>query len=166
MMKSIFLTILLSLVYLISSAQTELPRYLIEGGDTIGVIISIEQAQKLDNNSELLELFKKLRIDCDNLDTHYIQVINALNEQVALLKVNISELEGENSSLTSWNSSLKEQLRNSEKSNRLCNEELENKDQEIKILKSEVRRQKIRKVVSVVGNAALIVVTTILIIKS
>ena len=165
-MKSIFLTILLSLVYLISSAQTELPRYLIEGGDTIGVIISIEQAQKLDNNSELLELFKKLRIDCDNLDTHYIQVINALNEQVALLKVNISELEGENSSLTSWNSSLKEQLRNSEKSNRLCNEELENKDQEIKILKSEVRRQKIRKVVSVVGNAALIVVTTILIIKS
>jgi hypothetical protein len=59
-MKSIFLTILLSLTYLISSAQTELPRYLIEGGDTIGVIISIEQAQKLDNNSELLELFKKL----------------------------------------------------------------------------------------------------------
>lgn len=166
MMKSIFLTILLSLTYLISSAQTELPRYLIERGDTIGVIISIEQAQKLDNNSELLELFKKLRIDCDNLDTHYIQVINALNEQVALLKVNISELEGENSSLTSWNTSLKEQLRNSEKSNRLCNEELENKDQEIKILKSEVRRQKIRKVVSVVGNAALIVVTTILIIKS
>lgn len=165
-MKSLFLTLLLSLTYLISSAQTELPRYLIENGDTIGVIISVEQAQKLDNNSELLELFKKLRIDCDNLDTHYIQVINSLNEQVALLKVNVSELEGQSSSLSSWNESLKEQLKNSEKSNKLCNEELENKDQEIKILKGELRRQKIKKVVSVAGNVALIVVTTILIIKS
>jgi predicted RNase H-like nuclease (RuvC/YqgF family) len=165
-MKSLFLTLLLSLTYLISSAQTELPRYLIENGDTIGVIISVEQAQKLDNNSELLELFKKLRIDCDNLDTHYIQVINSLNEQVALLKVNVSELEGQSSTLSSWNESLKEQLKNSEKSNKLCNEELENKDQEIKILKNELRRQKIKKVVSVAGNVALIVVTTILIIKS
>ena len=165
-MKSLFLTLLLSLTYLISSAQTELPRYLIENGDTIGVIISVEQAQKLDNNSELLELFKKLRIDCDNLDTHYIQVINSLNEQGALLKVNVSELEGQSSSLSSWNESLKEQLKNSEKSNKLCNEELENKDQEIKILKGELRRQKIKKVVSVAGNVALIVVTTILIIKS
>lgn len=165
-MKSLFLTLLLSLTYLISSAQTELPRYLIENGDTIGVIISVEQAQKLDNNSELLELFKKLRIDCDNLDTHYVQVINSLNEQVALLKVNVSELEGQSSSLSSWNESLKEQLKNSEKSNKLCNEELENKDQEIKVLKGELRRQKIKKVVSVAGNVALIVVTTILIIKS
>lgn len=165
-MKSLFLTLLLSLTYLISIAQTELPRYLIENGDTIGVIISVEQAQKLDNNSELLELFKKLRIDCDNLDTHYIQVINSLNEQVALLKLNVSELEGQSSSLSSWNESLKEQLKNSEKSNKLCNEELENKDQEIKILKGELRRQKIKKVVSVAGNVALIVVTTILIIKS
>jgi peptidoglycan hydrolase CwlO-like protein len=167
-MKKILMLTILMIVTILSKAQTntDLPQYLIEGGDTIGIIISVEQAQILDNDVELLELFKKLRINCDNLDTHYVEVINAQNEQIALLKVNTKELQGQGVALNSQIENLKEKVQNSEKKNKLCDEELLNKDEEIKILKKEIFKQKVKKIISVTGNAILVVVTTILIIKS
>ena len=167
-MKKILMLTILMIVSILSKAQTntDLPQYLIEGGDTIGIIISVEQAQALDNDVELLELFKKLRINCDNLDSHYIEVINAQNDQIALLKVNTKELQGQGVALNSQITSLKEQIQNSEKKNKLCDEELSNKDEEIKILKKEIFRQKVKKIISVTGNIILVVVTTVLIIKS
>ena len=166
-MKKILMLTILMIVSILSKAQTkDLPQYLIEGGDTIGIIISVEQAQVLDNDVELLELFKKLRINCDNLDSHYIEVINAQNDQIALLKVNTKELQGQGVALNSQITSLKEQVQNSEKKNKLCDEELSNKDEEIKILKKEIFRQKVKKIISVTGNIILVVVTTVLIIKS
>jgi len=166
-MKKILMLTIFMIVSILSKAQTkDLPQYLIEGGDTIGIIISVEQAQTLDNDVELLELFKKLRINCDNLDSHYIEVINAQNDQIALLKVNTKELQGQGVALNSQITSLKEQVQNSEKKNKLCDEELVNKDEEIKILKKEIFKQKVKKIISVTGNVILVVVTTILIIKS
>jgi predicted RNase H-like nuclease (RuvC/YqgF family) len=166
-MKTIFLSLILTLTsFLCKSQDDNFPRFLIQDGDTIGIVISVEQAQKLDNNSELLSLFKKLRIDCDNLDTHYIQIINTMDQQVALLKINIKEMEDQSDKKSDMLENLKQQLNNSKESNRLCDQIIENKDQEINILKKELRRQKFKKVLSVAGNAALIVVTTILIIKS
>jgi peptidoglycan hydrolase CwlO-like protein len=166
-MKKILMLTILMIVSILSKAQTkDLPQYLIEGGDTIGIIISVEQAQALDNDVELLELFKKLRINCDNLDSHYIEVINAQNDQIALLKVNTKELQGQGVALNSQITSLKEKVQNSEKKNKLCDEELVNKDEEIKILKKEIFRQKVKKIISVTGNVILVVVTTVLIIKS
>jgi polyphosphate kinase len=150
-----------------AKSQTEdLPRYLIQNGDTVGVVISVEQAQALDNDAELLELFKKLRINCDNLDAHYVEVINAQNDQIALLKVNTKELQGQGVALNNQIESLKEQVHNSEKNNKLCDELILNKDEEIKILKKEIFRQKVKKIISVTGNVILVAVTTILIIKS
>jgi polyphosphate kinase len=148
------------------SQTDDLPRYLIQNGDTVGVVISVEQAQALDNDAELLELFKKLRINCDNLDAHYVEVINAQNDQIALLKVNTKELQGQGVALNNQIESLKEQVQNSEKNNKLCDELILNKEKEIKILKKEIFRQKVKKIISVTGNVILVAVTTILIIKS
>ncbi len=151
---------------IIGMSQTELPEYFVEGGDTIGIIISIEQAQSLDNDAELLELFKKMRIDCDNLDTHYVKVINALQEKVALLEIQKKDLIKQGEEKDSLINNLKSQIYNCERSLSLCDEQLEIKNEEIKVLKKEILRQKVRKIISVAGNAALAIVTTIIIIKS
>ncbi len=167
-MNKILTLLVAILLPLISMSQTEneLPQYLVEGGDTIGIIISIEQAQALDNDAELLELFKKMRLDCDNLDTHYVKVINALEEKVLLLEIQKKDLikQGEEKDLLINN--LKIRLSNCELDTRLCEEQLEIKNEEIKILKKEIFRQKVKKIISVAGNVALAVVTTIIIIKS
>ena len=115
--------------------------------DTIGIIISIEQAQALDNDAELLDLFKKMRLDCDNLDTHYVKVINALEEKVLLLEIQKKDLikQGEEKDLLINN--LKKRLSNCELDTRLCEEQLEIKNEEIKILKKEIFRQKVKKII-------------------
>lgn len=162
-----FLTTLLMILSFISvKAQTELPQYFIEGGDTIGIIISVEQAQMLDNDSELLELFKKMRIDCDNLDTHYVSIINKLEEQIVLLKFQISDLVHQGAEKDKLIRNLKKSLELSEENTRLCEEQLELKNEEIKILKKEIFRQKVKKIVSVGGNIGLAILTIILVIKS
>ncbi len=165
-MNKILTLILMILSFVTVKAQTELPQYFIEGGDTIGIIISVEQAQMLDNDSELLELFKKMRIDCDNLDTHYVSVINKLEEQIVLLKFQINDLIHQGVEKDKLIRNLKESLRLSEENTRLCEQQLELKNEEIKILKKEIFRQKVKKFVSVGANVGLVILTTILVIKS
>jgi hypothetical protein len=162
---SILIAILLPMIGM-SQTSTDLPQYFIEGGDTIGIIISIEQAQSLDNDSELLELFKKMRIDCDSLDTHYVKVINALGEKVALLEIQNNDLVNQGKEKDLLINNLRTSLDNCEEDVLLCEEQLKNKDEEIKILKNEIFRQKVKKIISVAGNAALAILTTIIIIKS
>jgi hypothetical protein len=165
-MNKILMLFVMIILPIIGMSQTELPEYFVEGGDTIGIIISIEQAQSLDNDAELLELFKKMRIDCDNLDTHYVKVINALQEKVALLEIQKKDLIKQGEEKDSLINNLKSQIYNCERSLSLCDEQLEIKNEEIKVLKKEILRQKVRKIISVAGNAALAIVTTIIIIKS
>ena len=61
-MKRILILILAMIISNISISQTQsqlmpessYPQYYIENGDTIGVIFTVEQAQKVDNDLELL----------------------------------------------------------------------------------------------------------------
>jgi len=166
-MKKIIFTIVTILSTFICKAQDQnLPRYLVENNDTIGIVMSVEQAQSLDNSAELLNLFKQMSINCDMMDTIYIQIINSLEEKVALLEIQKKDLIKQGKEKDIVIDQLQEALGNCQKGRRLCEEQLEIKDEEIKILKKEIFRQKVKKIISVSGNVALAIVTTIIIIKS
>jgi hypothetical protein len=166
-MRKIIFTIIMILSAFITKAQDQdLPKYLIENNDTIGIVMSIEQAQSLDNSAELLNLFKQMSINCDMMDTIYIQIINSLEEKVALLEIQKRDLIKQGEEKDKVIDQLNQALGNCEKNKRLCDEQLEIKEEEIKILKKEIFRQKVKKIISVAGNVALAVVTTILIVKS
>lgn len=165
-MKNFLLTIFLFVLSLVTKAQVnDFPKYYVVENDTVGIILTVEQVQKLDNDVELLELFKKLQLNCDNLTVHYVQIINNLEEKVALMEVtmNLSELKGKEKDDLVKN--LKEQLKNCETNKQLCDTIIKNKDKEIKVLKREIVKQKLRKTFSLIGNVALIVVMSIIIIK-
>jgi len=168
-MRKLLIAIIICIFSISAKSQTAqndtLPQYLIRGTDTVGVILSIKQAQALDNNSDLVNLFKKLRIDCDNLNDHYIQVINGINDEIALLKVSSRDLIGQGLVKNSLIQKLKQQLANSEKNNELCEEELSNKNTEIKILQKEIKGQKFKKFISIVGNAVLGAIIVVLVVK-
>ena len=166
-MKKLLLSlILITISFFANSQSTELPQYLIEGGDTIGIIISVEQAQALDNDAELLALFKQLRMDCDNLDSYYLQVINSLDQKMGLLEIKNKELYNQSVEKMSLIENLNKQIENCEQNKDLCDDQISIKNEEVKTLKGEIRRQKIRKFISIGGNVVLAVITTLLIIKS
>ena len=79
-----------------TTKNTEYPSYYIVDGDTLGIIISIEQAQSLDNDLELLGLFEKMKISCDSTIKAYVVVVNQYSNQVAILETKVQSLETTN----------------------------------------------------------------------
>jgi predicted RNase H-like nuclease (RuvC/YqgF family) len=165
-MKTILLSLLILIIPTLSFSQNrDLPQYFIEGGDTIGILLSIEQVQKLDNNSELLDLFKQLQIDCDNIETSYAGVINKCNEKIALLELNLSDFRNQSIEKDDLISNLKTQLSNSESNKSLCDVQIVKKNEEISILKSDLRKEKFKKWISTGGNVILAAASVFLLLK-
>ena len=93
-MKKILLIIILTIItfsgytqtlyqkYSLVSIDTNeyVPKYLIgeidNKKDTLGIVITISQAQKIDNDYELLSLYKSMHTDCDSSVSFLIQVVN------------------------------------------------------------------------------------------
>jgi predicted RNase H-like nuclease (RuvC/YqgF family) len=164
-MKKI-LTILITLTSIISFSQSnETPRYLIENGDTIGIVLSTEQVQKLDNKVELLYLFEKLQMNCDSVNSYYIEVINRSDEKIGLLEVKISDLISKGNEKDNLIVNLRTQVSKLEEYSGLCDTKIQNKDKEIKLLKEDLRKEKIKKWLSTSGNIALGIIAIILIVK-
>jgi hypothetical protein len=165
-MKKI-LTLLLTLISFIAISQNNLetPRYLIENGDTIGIVLSVEQVQKLDNKIELLYLFEKLQTNFESTNLYYIELINISDEKIGLLETKVSDLISQGNEKDGLIKNLKEQVAKMEEDRELCNTQLKNKDTEIKLLNEDLIKEKFKKWLSAAGNVALGVVAIILIVK-
>lgn len=63
--------------------------------DSLGqevVIMTIKQAMKLDNNSDLLKLYEQLGVDVNNYESSCIKVIDGQNKIISTLNLNLNNL--------------------------------------------------------------------------
>lgn len=129
-MKSIllFLFTLVSLNLYSQSADLDLPRYYIVQEDTVGVILSVEQLQKIDNDLEIKNLLEQSLIDCDSLNSQYIVVVDKLEKRIAILEIKNGELENTSSIQTKMIDELKLKVENYKKDLALCDEQSKKKD--------------------------------------
>jgi len=75
-------------------SQTEtLPRYFVENGDTLGVILTIKQAEKIYNQQVLLELYEGYKFGCDSLSKKYYIIVNEYERKQLVDKNLIEQLE-------------------------------------------------------------------------
>lgn len=156
-MKKILITMMLVLSSVLAFSQTDYPR--IET-DSLGkklVIMTIEQAQKIDNNLEILQLMEKAQLECDSLNMSYIRVIDNQGKQISLLVLDIKHLKEQLNSKDEQITNLQTRLSNSETTNKLCEEQKLNYEKQVDILKDEVRKQKNHKIIGfIVGGAGTI----------
>lgn len=85
-------TILLFLLPLIASAQSGYPRIEKDSAGQVIVIMTLEQAQKLDNDSDLLTLFEKMDADIADYDYACIKVINEQGQVITSMNREIINL--------------------------------------------------------------------------
>ena len=95
-MKSL-LTLLVGLLISINvlSQEIEYPRYELDSLGQSVVVMTIEQAQKLDNNSDLLQLFEQLNVQIGSYDSVCVKAVNDKNiltseQQVLIEQLNTS----------------------------------------------------------------------------
>lgn len=93
-MKTLFFTISM-IICMCGISQSEYPKYSIDNNKQV-VIFTIEQAQEIDNNLELLELLQKLNNKYLDYDSLNLKVINELGDVIALQKLEITTLKESN----------------------------------------------------------------------
>lgn len=146
-MKIKLILIFFSLMYFKSFAQSDTLTYpRISTNDTNVVEITIEQAQKIDNDLELLSIFKKLKTNNDNTSVAYISVIDEQKNQITLMELKISDLESINNDQKLQINNLRSLIDNYKQDLKLCDEQGLVKDEMIKNLKKQNRKLKFQKI--------------------
>ena len=173
-MYKIFLSLLLILPISlfgksIETDSTDFPAWYIINGDTIGVTFTIEQAQKIDNDLELLYLMEQKGASCDSLSVRYIRIIDEKDNTISFLQLKVNTLEDIINDKESQIGILLDKANNYEKDINLANSQLlkkdtiiVNKNLQIGELNKEVTKYKKQRNLAI-GGGVVGIVTTILI---
>lgn len=140
-MKNIIITFLLTIVSFFSFSQ-EYPKIEVDSTGKKVVIITYEQAQKVDNAFELLKLLEESGTECDNLTLSYIKVIDVLKKRTILLETDISLYKDQITDKDNQIINLKERLKNCESNSSNCDAQISVRDEQISLLNKEVKTLK------------------------
>ena len=139
-MKKILLLIMILISFNIYSQ--DYPRIELNNKGEKIVVFTLEQAQKIDNDLEILELMKVARVKCDSLNLSYIKVIDEQKGEIVILRKLNDELSKNEKDKDKQISNLSEQNSNLQKNIDLCNKENGNKDKEIEGLNDDIKKVK------------------------
>jgi len=142
-MKKILLLAVL-LISLNVFTQIDYPRFDVDSlGQTV-VVMTIEQAQVLDNKAEMLALFESMNSDINEYQEFCVKVINEKEEVIAKQDIQIKNLSDLNSNKDDQIENLKSQIVNYQVKETMWSEEVLNKDKEIKLHKEKINKQRNR----------------------
>lgn len=146
-MKKILIMIFLMISTISFSQGIEYPRYEVDSLGQKVFVMTIEQAQKLDNNSELLELFEQLNTQIGSYDSVCVQVINDKNVVISNQKVLIGELKNSLDTKDSSIVNLQNQLTKYQVNEVIFNDKIENLNYQIKLKDEKIRQQKTKMII-------------------
>ena len=142
MKKFIFVFLMMFMISLESFAQSGYPKFDTDSTGQKLVVLTIEQAQALDNNTDLLFMFEKLNSQIGNYDSICLKVVNEKEKVIASQTVQInnlkSALQNKDQQITNLQMTIAEQNLKIGK----YEEELKNNKDEIALHKKEIGRVK------------------------
>lgn len=131
-----FLTTLIISLFLISNCfsqysvnidtfeKQELPTWFIYKGDTVGLVLSVQQVQKIDSDLELLSWLEKKGFTCDSTIAAYIKVVDEMGRQITIFKTSVEELNGKIGDKDKQINNLKVQIANQQYQIDLSNKQI------------------------------------------
>jgi hypothetical protein len=143
--------------------RPDLPAYLIANEtDTIGIVFTILDVQKIDKNLELLEYMEKLTSKIDTTQYYYISLVGDLELKVELQKNKILNLISQGIVKDKMIEDLKSQIKLSSEKSKNLEEVVDNKDKIIKEKDEEIGKQKTLKYVfGILGVIGIILVSVL-----
>lgn len=128
--------------------------------DSLGnqiVIMTLEQAQALDNNTDLLYLFEKLNADITNVDDICVKVIGEKDEVINQQTIQIQNLKTALNNKDEQILKLQQINEENKKSILILENVISNKDAEINLHLGEIKRVKTKSLVGgLIGGTSII----------
>lgn len=138
------ITIIAILISNFAIGQIEYPRFEIDSLGKTVVVMTIEQAQKLDNSTDLVILFENASSKVGSYDSICIKVINNQEQIIATQNIKISELNGKLKIKDDEIKVLKSLVDNYEKDILAANSQLENSSKIIDEQKKTIKKQRFK----------------------
>ena len=156
-MKKILAILAFWFISISAYSQTDYPRFETDSLGNKIVLMTIEQAQALDNNTDLLILFEKMNVDIGDYDKICVKVINEKDIVINAQTIQISKLK---EALLNRD----EQIENLQKTNSAqnsvilsLNKTIDNKDREINLHLGEIKRVKSKSLIGgIIGGTSII----------
>jgi hypothetical protein len=159
-MKKLF-TILMTLVLTTMFSQVapkiKYPKFEVDSLGQKVIIMTIPQAMKLNNNSNILEKFEKLSEEMKDYETICVKVINEKDETIAKLDVVITKLDGQIVVKDDKIKALQGEIIAWMEKNRILEIEVANRQKVIDEKNSQLSRLKTKMVVGGIGGSAIII---------
>ena len=130
------------------------PSYFLDtSGHKAGVVLTIEQAQKVDNDYDMIALLENQQLGCDTTIKTYQILVKHQDDLIASLSFGSSQkdslLRGKDDLINQLRGQIKIYIRDG----MLCGQLVDNKDEEIKMLRKQVFKLKVQKIVGFTGVA-------------
>ena len=138
------LTIIFSLIALLSFSQ-EYPKIETDANGQKVVIFTLEQAQKIDNDLEILDLLDRNKIQCDSLNIARLRIIDSQNLKIVLLEKSIEEIRAQSSDKDLLLSNKDQQIKTLEESVKIQEEQKCIKNKQIEGLQDDLKKEKKKK---------------------
>ena len=161
-MKKLIL-ILLIFQFIKLNGQNEYPKMSIDSTGNKVVILSIEQAQIIDNKLELLPLYEKMSTEIGSIDSSCIKTIyqkdEIINSQDKLIKSQKELIKGKQEEILNLNL----QIKNYKLTEETYKKEIDNKNKEINLHLDKLDKMKIKVLIGGVVGFSIGFITNILI---
>jgi hypothetical protein len=159
-MKKIY-TILMTLVFTTMFSQLtpeiKYPKFEVDSLGQKVIVMTIPQAMKLNNNSDLLEKFEAQDIKMKEYETLCVKVISEKDDVIAKLNVTIGHQDGQLLVKDEKIKSLQGEILGWMERNKVLEAQLANRQQVIDEKDKQLRRTKLKMVVGGLGGVAIII---------
>jgi uncharacterized protein (DUF3084 family) len=155
--KHFWVILILLLVFCkVSNAQIDYPRYEIDSLGEKVIVMTIEQAQSLDNNSDMLILVQKLNIQLKNSDSICVKVINDKDLVIATQKIQVSGLKESLNNKDSQIKALQGEIKDHELKEGVLQDEVDNREVVITEKNKQIKKMKLKMIFGGGIGAAII----------
>ena len=152
-MKKFILIVAMSFLSFIAKAQDTYPHFLVENGKQT-VVFTLEQAQKIDNDQQLLAQFRQLGADMNSVDSACVKVVDAQGKEITGLKTEIAGLKSLGATKDKDIVNLKVQIAECDKKEVLTKKESDAKDLIIVEKNYQIKKQRNQKIAAFIGAGA------------
>ena len=159
-MKKIY-TILMTLIFTTMFSQVtpeiKYPKFEVDSLGQKVIVMTIPQAMKLNNNSDLLEKFEAQEIKIKEYETLCVKVISEKDDVIAKLNLTIGKQDGQLLVKDDKIKALQEEIIGWMQKNKVLQTEVANRQKVIDEKDKQLRRIKFKMVVGGIGGVAIIV---------
>ena len=154
---TILMTLFLTTMFSQVTPEIKYPRYEVDSLGQKVIIMTIPQAMKLNNNSNILDKFEKLQAEMRDYENICVKVINEKDEAIAKLDIVITKQDGQLVIKDDKIKALQGEILGWMEKNRILQAQVDNRQQVIDEKDKQLKRLKFKMVVGGVGGAAIII---------